>query len=142
MKRVGELVTEELVVKPPEFLVRQLVQGRFCCEDCMNRTIEKPLPPRPIEQGRPSPSLLAYIIVSKWVDHMPLYRQEQIYKRIGYALSRKTMDGWLGILADLLRPIVDAIDQRLLATSFLQADETTMRYIADEKKGKSQQGYL
>lgn len=142
MKRVGELVTEELVVKPPEFLVRQLVQGRFCCEDCMNRTIEKPLPPRPIEQGRPSPSLLAYIIVSKWVDHMPLYRQEQIYKRIGYALSRKTMDGWLGILADLLRPIVDAIDQRLLATSFLQVDETTMRYIADEKKGKSQQGYL
>ncbi len=142
MERVGEVVTEELVVTPPEFHVRQFVRGKFCCNDCMNRSIEKPLPPRPIETGRPSPSLLAYIIVSKYVDHLPLYRQEQIFKRIGYALSRKTMDGWLGVVADLLRPIVEAVKRQLLANDYLQIDESPLRYIAEEKKGKSQRGYL
>ena len=142
MERVGEIVTEELVVTPPQFHVRQFVRGRFRCSDCMNRSVEKPLPPRPIENGRPSPSLLAYIVVSKYVDHLPLYRQEQIFKRIGYALSRRTMDGWLGALADLLRPIVTALERQLLSSDYLQIDETTMRYLAEEKKGKSQQGYL
>ena len=142
MDRVGETITEELVVEPPKFKVRQNVQGEFRCQDCMSCSVQKPLPPRPIEKGRPSPSLLAYIVVLKYVDHMPLYRQEQSFKRIGYELSRKTMDGWLGALAGLLMPIVRAVERQLLETDYLQVDETVMRYLAEEKKGKSQQGYL
>ena len=69
MVRVGEKVTEELTVKPPEFRVTETVQGEYACETCMNRPITEPLPPRPIENGRPSSSLLAFLVTSKYADH-------------------------------------------------------------------------
>lgn len=142
MERVGEKVTEELEVKPPEFRVKQLVQGEWACPDCMNGSIKVPLPPRPIEKGRPSPALLAYIIVSKYADHLPIYRQEQIFKRYGIELSRKTIDGWLGHLSGLLRPIVQSMRKWLLALSFLQSDDTLIQALDRELKGKSRRCYL
>lgn len=142
MKCVDEIVTEELTVKPPEFRVTQYVRGKWSCKDCMTGHVVKPLPPRPIERGRPSPTLLAYIIVSKWADHLPLYRQEEIFKRYGLELSRKTMDSWLGLLADLLRPIAESMKRWLLLRSFLQSDDTPIRYLDRRVKGKSQRGYL
>ena len=142
MERVDELVTEELTVKPPEFRVNRIVRGKWCCEDCMSHAIAVPLPPRPIENGRPSPTLLAYIVVSKWADHLPLYRQEQIFKRYGLDLSRKTMDEWLGQLAGLLRAIVEAMKRSLLEERFLQADETPIQVLDKEVKGKSRRCYF
>ncbi len=142
MEREDEIVTEELTVKPPEFRVKRYVRGKWRCKSHMNRSVEEPLPPRPIENGRPSPTLLAYIVVSKWADHLPLYRQEEIFKRYGIHLSRSTMDAWLGLLADLLRPIVDALKDWLLARGFLQSDDTPIQYLDRKVKGKSQRGYL
>ena len=124
MERVSETVTEELDVIPQQFRVKQYVQGKFRCCACMNRDIVKSLPPRPIPKGRPSPTLLAYLIVSKYCDHLPLYRQEQIFKRSGIHLTRSTMDEWLGKLSDLLLPIVNSVRRRLLLLNYLQCDET------------------
>jgi transposase len=142
MVRVGEKVTEELTVKPAEFRVKQLVQGEYSCEACMNRSITAPLPPRPIENGRPSSTLLAFIVTSKYADHLPIYRQEQIFQRSGIYLPRSTMDEWLGRLSTLLIPIVGAMKGRLLTSPFLQTDDTRILVLNRELKGKSQRCYL
>ncbi len=142
MQLVDEVVTEELTVEPPKFRVTQFVQGKWTCKSCMTKSVMKPLPARPIERGRPSPTLLAYIIVSKWCDHLPIYRQSEIFKRYGLDLSRKTIDGWLGKLASLLRPIVESIRRGLLERNFLQSDDTPLRYLDKGVKGKSPKGYF
>jgi transposase len=143
MERVGEKITEELTVKPPEFRVRQLVQGEWQCgKGCMNRSVSAPLPPRPIENGRPSASLLAFIIASKYADHLPLYRQSQIFKRSEIELGRSTMNEWLGHIAELLRPLVEAMKRRLLMFRFLQSDDTRVQVLDRGVKGKSRRYYL
>lgn len=142
MERVEEKVSEELTVKPPEFRVRQYVRGVYRCRSCMNRNVEAPLPPRPIERGRPSPSLLAYLVTSKYADHLPLYRQEQIFKRYGIHLPRSTIDEWFGHLSGLLLPIVQAMKRRLLESRFLQSDDTLIQVLDRELKGKSRRCYI
>jgi transposase len=142
MVPVGERVTEELDVEPPRFSVIEHVQIEYGCPDHMNGSISAPLPPRPIENGRPSASLLAFIVVQKYVDHLPLYRQEGIFKRSGIHLPRSTMNEWLGRLCELLAPIVAAIKRRLLASRFLQSDDTPIRFIDRGVKGKTRRGYL
>lgn len=139
MERVDEVVTEELVIVPPQLRVKQYVQGKWRCVDCMNQDKVEPLPPRPIEKGRPSPSLLAYIVVSKYADHLPLNRQEQIFKRHGIHLVRSTMDEWLGQLSHLLLPIISSMRRRFLLEPYIQLDETPMDALEHEgrkKKGK------
>ena len=136
MERVDEVVTEELDIVPPQFRVKQYVQGKWRCRDCMNRDLVKPLPARPIPKGRPSPSLLAYLIVSKYVDHLPLYRQEQIFKRHGIHVARSTMDEWLGQLSQLLLPIVSAMKRRFRGEKYLQCDETPIQALEHEERGK------
>ena len=142
MKRVGEVITEELDIVPQKFFVKQYVQGKFCCEECMNRSVMKELPPRPIQHGRPSPGVLAYIIVSKYVDHLPLYRQEKIFKRQGVSIVRSTMNGWLDETAKLLASIAGALKRDLLRDPFLQVDETTIQVMHPEVKGKTKRCYI
>jgi transposase len=142
MQRVGEKITEELDVIPPQFRVKQLVQGEWRCPPCMNRNLVKPLPPRPIERGRPSPTLLSYIVVSKYGDHLPLYRQEQIFARYGIHLPRSTMNEWLGQLSGLLLPTVGEVKRGLLLSPFLQSDDTRIQVLDPELKGKSRRCYL
>lgn len=141
MVRTGETVTEELEIIPPQFRVKQIVRGKWGCPKDMNGTIQAPLPPRPIEKGRPSPRLLAYVVVSKYCDHLPLYRQEQIFRRQGIELPRSTMDSWLGELSGLLLPIVAAQKKQILKQPVLQADETPI-LIQDRTSRKMRRGYL
>ena len=89
------------------------------------------------------PGLLAQILVSKYEYHLPLYRQEKMFReQFGVALSRKTMGGWVEQAAELLKPVYRAIREDLLRGNYLQADETPIRYLDPDVKGKSQQGYL
>lgn len=142
MERVGEVITEELDVVPQKFFVAQLVRGRFRCRKCMNRDIMRELPPRPIQNGRPSPGVLAYIVTSKYVDHLPLYRLEQIFGRQGVPIARSTMNGWLAETSKLLAPIAEALKRELLRESFLQVDETTIQVQHPEVKGKTKRCYI
>ncbi|MGO8931194.1 MAG: IS66 family transposase [Limisphaerales bacterium] len=101
------------------------------------------LPPQPIEQGMVGPGLLAQILVSKYEYHQPLYRQKKMFRQqFGVELSRKTMGCWVEQAAELLKPVYRAIREDLLAGNYLQADETPIRYLDPDVKGKSQQGYL
>ena len=95
LKRLGEDVTEELEYIPGRFVVKRIVRPRLACRGC-ERFHQAPLPPRPIERGRPGPGLLAHVLVSKYCDHLPLYRQSRIFAREGIDLDRSTLAGWVG----------------------------------------------
>ena len=103
--------------------------------------VEAPAPSRPIERGLAGPSLLAHVIVSKYADHLPLFRQSEIYARQGVEIPRSTMAGWVGAASDLLSPLVDAIQKHVLAGRKLHADDTPMPVLAPGN-GKTKTGRL
>jgi len=114
LRRLGEDVTEELEYVPGRFIVNRIVRPRLACSGC-DRFVQAPLPSRPIERGRPGPGLLAHVLVSKYADHLPLYRQSQIFDREGIDLERSTLTDWVGRSAALLEPLADAIGRHVLA---------------------------
>ena len=99
------------------------------------------MPSRPVDRGRPGPGLLAHVLVSKYCDHLPLYRQAQIYAREGVDLDRATMADWVGKTAGLLRPLVDAIAAHVMAADKLHADDTPVP-VLDPGRGRTGTGRL
>jgi transposase len=139
-RKLGEEVTEELDWKPAKFIKRLYIRPKYANAD---RIVIAPLPARLIEKGLPGAGLLTQVIVSKYEDHLPLYRQEKIYReRHGVPLSRQTLCGWVEVAADWLAPIYREMKASLVAQDYLQADETPIRYLDPDVKGKSQSGWL
>ena len=108
LKTLGDDVTEELEYVPGRFVVNRIVRPRMACT-CCETFHQAALPSRPIERGRPGPGLLAHILVNKYADHSPLYRQSQIFEREGIDLDRSTLADWVGKSTALLEPLADAI---------------------------------
>ena len=129
LRRLGEDVTEELEYVPGRFIVNRIVRPRFACAGCDAFT-QAPLPSRPIERGRPGPGLLAHVLVSKYGDHLPLYRQSRIFERDGLDLDRSTLADWVGKSAALLEPLADAIGRHVLAGQAIFADDTPVKMLA------------
>ena len=142
MKKIGEDVTETLEYVPATFQVIETVRPKFACPKCQEGVVTAPLPPRPIEKGRPGPGLLTQVAVSKYADHLPLYRQEQIYERQGIELSRSTLCGWVARVADLVSPVVEEMKRGLLQAKLLQSDDTRVMVQLDERPRRVEQGYL
>jgi transposase len=139
-KKISEERTSQLDWVAPKIIKRVYIRPRYVKQE---RFAIAPLPPQPIEQGMVGPALLAQILVSKYEYHQPLYRQEKMFRQqFGVELSRKTMGYWVEQAAELLKPVYRAIREDLLAGSYLQADETPIRYLDPDVKGKSQQGYF
>ncbi|WP_254604271.1 IS66 family transposase [Leisingera sp. ANG59] len=132
LRTLSEDVTEELEYVPGRFIVNRIVRPRMACRDC-DLIIQSALPSRPIERGRPGPGLLAHVLVSKYADHCPLYRQSQIYGREGINLDRSTLADWVGRSAALLEPLADAIGRHVKAGQAIFADDTP---ISMQAKGK------
>lgn len=128
-KMLGQDVTEELEYVPGRFLVNRIVRPRMACACC--ETIQQaPMPSRPIERGRPGPGLLAHVLVSKYADHLPLYRQSQIFERDGIDLPRSTLTDWVGQSTALLEPLADAIRKHVLSGQSIFADDTPVNMLA------------
>jgi transposase len=139
-KKISEERTSQLDWVAPKIIKRVYIRPRYVKQE---RFALAPLPPQPIEQGMVGPGLLAQILVSKYEYHQPLYRQEKMFRQqFGVELSRKTMGCWVEQAAELLKPVYRSIREDLQAGSYLQADETPIRYLDPDVKGKSQQGYL
>jgi transposase len=139
-RKLGEEVTEELDWKPARFIKRLYIRPKYANAE---RIVIAPLPARLIEKGLPGAALLTQVIVSKYEDHLPLYRQEKIYRqRHGVNLTRQTLCGWVDAAADWLSPIYREMKAGLVAGDYLQVDETPIRYLDADVKGKSQQGWL
>ena len=129
LRRLGEDVTEELEYVPGRFIVNRIVRPRLACSGC-ERFVQAPLPSRPIERGRPGPGLLSHVLVAKYGDHLPLYRQSQIFEREGIDLDRSTLSDWVGRSTALLEPLADAIGRHVLAGKAVFADDTPVQMLA------------
>ena len=140
LRQFGHDVTEQLEYIPDSFKVIRHVRPKFACSGC-DRVVEAPAPSRPIERGLAGPGLLAHVLVSKFADHLPLYRQSEIYARQGVEIERSTLAGWVGGASELLSPLVDAIQKHVLAGSKLHADDTPMPVLAPGS-GKTKTGRL
>ena len=140
LRRLGEDVTEELEYVPGRFIVNRIVRPRMACSGCDCFT-QAPLPTRPIERGRPGPGLLAHVLVNKYADHLPLYRQSQIFDREGLDLDRSTLADWVGKSTALLEPLADAIGRHVLAGQAIFVDDTPVAMLAPGT-GKTQTARL
>jgi transposase len=140
LKRVGEDVTEELEYIPGRFIVNRIVRPRMACA-CCEHFQQAQLPSRPIERGRAGPGLIAHVLVSKYADHLPLYRQSQIYARAGLELERSTLADWVGKASALLAPLAEAIGSYVRAGEAIHADDTPVDVLSPGR-GKTLTGRL
>ena len=125
-RRIGEEVREQLEYVPASVVVLRHIRPKYACAACRANVVIADRLPEPIEGGLPGPGLLAQVAVSKYADHLPLYRQEVIFKRSGVELSRSTMCDWMAAAAGLLEPIVGAMLKRVLLSRVVQTDDTTV----------------
>jgi transposase len=138
--KIGEDITEQLDVEPARFFVNRHIRPQFACRDCETITAA-PIPPAIIDGGMAAPGLLTWVAVSKFVDHLPLYRLEQIAARKGVPLPLSTMAEWVGKIGVSLEPLVDRLSFHLLQRMVLHADETPVAQL-DPGKGKTKRAYL
>jgi transposase len=140
LRRLGEDVTEVLDYRPASFRVTRHVRPKFSCRACEAIT-QAPSPSLPIRRGRASPALLAHVLIAKFCDHLPLYRQSEIYARAGVILERSTLADWVGQVFALLRPLIDALEHHVMAGDRLYADDTTVPVLAPGS-GRTKTGRL
>lgn len=126
LREVGRDTTEYLEYVPGRFVVNQIIRPRMAC-NCCETFIQAPIPSRPIEKGLPGAGKLAHVINNKYADHLPLYRQSQIFAREGIDLDRSTLAGWVGQATALLEPLVDAIKHHVLKGQAIFADDTPVK---------------
>jgi transposase len=139
LKPLGEDVAEILEYVPEHFKVIRQVRAKRACAGC-DKIVQAEAPSRPIARGMAGPGLLAHVLVCKYSDHLPLYRQEQIYAREGVELDRSTMAAWVGETSQLLEPLVGALRRHVMAAQKLHADDTPVPVLAPGN-GKTKTGY-
>jgi transposase len=140
---IGQEVSEQLDYEPGRFFKRRLVRRKYVHRinpDCA--PLIAPLPQRLLDRSLPAPGLLAHIVVSKYCDHLPLYRQEQIYQqRHGVHLPRQSLTRWVELASQWLKPIYEQIRTGVMAGGYVQVDETPVDYL-EPGNGRAKQGYL
>jgi transposase len=143
MRRMGEDVAEKLDYQPGVFTVHRHVRGKWVCACCQTLK-QAPVAPHIIDKGIATAGLLAHVLVAKYADHLPLYRQEAIYARAGAPIPRSTLAQWVGSCGVQLQPLVDALRQAVLKHSVIHADETPVQMLkpASQRDGKTHRAYL
>jgi len=140
MKRIGEDVAEKLDYVPGVFSVERHIRGKWACAHCQTIT-QAPVHSHVIDKGIPTTGLLAQVLVAKFADHLPLYRQEAIFGRAGLAIPRSTLAQWVGTCGVRLQPLVDALKTAILGYRVLHADETPVAMLKPGE-GKTHRAYL
>ena len=140
LSRIGEDISEKLDYEPGQFSVERHIRSKWACEQC-ETLVQAPVAPHVIDKGIPTTHLLAQVLISKYADHLPLYRQQQIYARAGVELSRSTLADWVGRCGVELAPLVAALRRELLTQDVLHADETPVAMLEPGKK-KTHRAYV
>jgi transposase len=140
LRKLGEDVSEMLEYVPASFFVIRHVRPKLSCSHC-ERIVQAAAPSRPIERGMAGPGLLAHVLTSKYADHLPLYRQSEIYARQGVELERSTLADWVGSTSQLLTPLIDALRRYVISANKLHADDTPVPVLAPGN-GKTKTGRL
>jgi len=140
LDRIGEEVSEQLDCVPAQFFVLRHIRGKYACACC--QTIQAaPMPAQIIDKGIPAPGLLAQVVVAKHDDHLPLYRQSEIYARSGVHIPRSSMAQWIGICGVRLAPLAEALKDFIVGHDVVHADETPVSMLAPGK-GKTKRAYV
>jgi transposase len=137
---LGEDVCETLEYVPARFKVIRTVRPKLSCAACW-RIVQEPAPNRPIDRGLAGPGLLAHVLISKYADHLPLYRQSEIYAREGIDLDRSTLADWVGGASRTLRPLVDSLKRYVLSAEKLHGDDVPVP-VLEPGHGKTKTGRL
>ena len=140
MVRIGEDVSERLDIVPAEFFVHRHIRGKWACK-CCQLLVQEPVAPQLIDKGLPSPGLAAHVLVSRFVDHIPYYRQETINARSGAHTPRTTLASWSGASAAELEPLGLAHKAFVLGSRVLHADETPVPML-DPGAGRTKRAYI
>ncbi|MGE0968573.1 IS66 family transposase (plasmid) [Klebsiella sp. WOUb02] len=140
LKVMGETLSEQLEIIKTAFKIIETVRPKLACSRC-DVIVQAPLPAKPVEGSRVGSSLLARILVGKYVEHTPLYRQTEIYARHGLALSRNTMVRWVAMMGNRLRPLHEALNQYVMQAGKVHTDDTPVR-VLEPGSGKTRTGRL
>ena len=140
LRPLGEDISEVLEYVPARFKVIRTVRPKLSC-GCCSRIVQEAAPHRPIDRGLAGPGLLAHVLVAKYADHLPLYRQSEIYARGGVELDRSTMADWVGGASRTLRPLVEALKSYVLSTEKLHGDDVPVP-VLEPGNGKTKTGRL
>jgi transposase len=132
--RIGEDVSEKLEYEPASFVVIETARPKYACPHCHEGVVEAPAPPQAVEKSLAGEGLLAHVVISKYVDHLPLHRLEGIFAREGIDLPRSTLCGWVADVATALTPIGEQLRREVVAADYLQTDDTTIT-VLDERGG-------
>lgn len=137
---IRDHVSEKLSCQPLDFYVRRDIYPQYACRTC-DTVVAEPVPPAIIERGLAAPDLLAQVVIAKYVDHLPLYRQTMIYARSGIELPRAMLAEWIGACGVALQPLVDRLRERMKTVDILHADETPVGLL-DPGSGQMRRSYL
>lgn len=141
LKKIGQEVSETLEYTPASLVKRRTIRPKYARKDQQGVVIA-PIPPRPIEKSIAEACLLAYILVSKYIDHLPFYRQIQRFKReFGWEPASSTLSDWMASCCQLLEPLYNTLKQKILEDGYIQADESPIKVLDNDKKGSTHQGY-
>lgn len=145
MKCIGKEVTDQLELVPARLFIKRYIRPKYIKpenEDTLTQTgVIAGLPAFPIEKGIAGPGLLAQIMIDKFVDHLPIYRQIERFKREGVKISSSTINGWQESISSLLWPLYETLKSRVLGQGYIQADETPIQVLDKTKQGKTHKGY-
>jgi transposase len=145
MKCIGREVTDQLEMIPAKLFIKRYIRPKYIkAEDegsLTHKGIIADLPVFPIEKGMAGPGLLAQIMIDKFVDHLPIYRQIERFKREGIKIPSSTINGWQEAVCNLLEPLYENLKHRVLSQGYLQVDETPIQVLDKRKKGKTHRGY-
>src|SRR5699024_5965353 len=140
-KRIGEDITEKLDYIPGVARVERHIRGKWACHQCDTLT-QAPVPAHVIDKGLATTGLLAHVLVAKYADHLPLYRQQKIFERSGIKLASSTLADWVGVCGVRLQPLVDALRETVLQRAVLHADETPIQVLRPDTGKKTHRAYL
>jgi transposase len=142
-KKIGEAITEVLEYEPATIYVRQIIRPKYLVGSTDEKTeiVIADLPTLPIPKGNAGAGLLAHILINKFVDHLPFYRQVQIFKRQDVTIAESTITGWFNASCNLLEPLYQTLKNKIIATDYLMADETPIPVLTKDKPGATHKGY-
>lgn len=140
LKRIGEDVSEKLDYTPGVFSVERHIRGKWVCDNC-ETLIQDQVLAQVIDKGIPTAGLLAQVMIAKYADHLPLYRQEQMFGWAGLAIPRSTLARWVGACGVQLQPLVDALREVVLEHNVVHVDETPVQMLAQGEK-KTHRAYV
>jgi len=142
LSKIGEEISEQLDVIPAQVRVLQHVRFKYACKSCTDGVTTASMPTQAIPKGIPSPGLLSHVCISKFDDHLPLYRQSEIWARLGVEIPRSTLSSWVIQVGKLVEPLVELLRQAICTTDYVHADETPTQVLKEKGRAPTSTSYM